>query len=102
MPLGEGNAVSRRTYFVYILTSPRGALYVGITSNLARRLEEHRNGRIDSYSTRYKTGRLVHFEETGDACVAIEREKQIKSWSRRKKLDLVRSVNPRFEELSPP
>ncbi len=75
---------------------------MGVTNNLSRRLDEHRRGNAGAYSSRYRTSKLVYFEETTDVRSAIEREKQIKAWSRRKKLALIRSTNPRFEELCPP
>ncbi len=91
---------TRNTYFVYILASDRGVIYVGVTSDLARRLAEHQLGLVEGFTSRYKVHRLVYFEETRDVRSAIEREKQIKSWRREKKLALIRELNPRFEDLS--
>ena len=89
-----------RTYFVYILSSARGVLYVGVTSDLHRRLAEHQQGKVEGFTSRYKVHRLVYFEETRDIRSALEREKQIKSWRREKKLALIREAKPRFEDIS--
>jgi putative endonuclease len=87
-------------YYVYILSSEAGVLYVGVTNDLRRRLEEHRLGQATGFSKRYRTRRLVCFEETADILSAIAREKQIKSWRRTKKLSLIRSANPKFRDLA--
>ena len=87
-------------YYVYILSSETSVLYVGVTNDLRRRLEEHRLGRATGFSKRYRTTRLVYFEETADILSAIAREKQIKSWRRTKKLSLIRSANPKFRDLA--
>lgn len=70
-----------------------------MTNHLVRRLSEHKADRKGGFSHRYGTTRLVFFETTGDVQSALAREKEIKKWSRRKKLDLVRSVNPTFRDL---
>lgn len=92
--------VARRSYFVYILSSDRGVLYIGVTNDLQRRLEEHRLGLGGGFTSRYKIHRLLYFEETEDIRSALEREKQIKTWRRKKKLALIRETNPRFEDLA--
>jgi putative endonuclease len=89
-----------RSYFVYILSSDRGVLYVGVTNDLPRRLAEHQQGMVEGFTSRYKVHRLVYFEETRDIRSALEREKQIKAWRREKKLALIREANPKFEDLS--
>ena len=89
-----------RSYFVYIPSSDRGVLYVGVTNDLPRRLAEHQQGMVEGFTSRYKVHRLVYFEETRDIRSALEREKQIKSWRREKKLALIREANPKFEDLS--
>jgi putative endonuclease len=89
-----------RTYFVYILSSDRGVLYIGVTNDMQRRLAEHQQGKVAGFTSRYRIHRLVYFEETGDIRSALEREKQLKSWRRSKKLALVRTVNPRLEDLA--
>ena len=89
-----------RSYFVYILSSDRGVLYIGVTNDLQRRLAEHQQGKVEGFASRYRVRRLVYFEETRDIRSALEREKQIKSWRREKKLALIREANPKFEDLS--
>jgi len=89
-----------RTYFVCILSSNRGVLYVGVTNDLLRRLAEHQQGAVQGFTSRYRVHRLVYFEQTEDIRSAIEREKQIKAWRREKKLALIRETNPKFEDLT--
>ena len=89
-----------RSYYVYILSSDRGVLYVGVTNDVQRRLAEHQQGKVEGFTSRYRVRRLVYFEETRDIRSALEREKQIKSWRREKKLALIRGANPKFEDLS--
>ncbi len=93
-------AVVRRSYAVYIMTNRRnGTLYTGVTSDLPRRVWQHRNGHFAGFTSRYGLHRLVYreFFETPDA--AIAREKQIKAGSRRKKLSLIESCNPEWNDL---
>ena len=87
-------------YFVYIMTSSTGTLYTGMTNNLERRVYEHKHKITAGFSSKYNVNRLVFFEVFGDARDAIAREKQIKSWRRSKKLDLIRSMNPKWQDLS--
>ena len=95
-------AVVRRSYIVYIMTNRRnGTLYTGVTSDLPRRVWQHRHGHFDSFTKRYGLHRLVFREvyETPEA--AIAREKQIKAGSRRKKLMLIKGMNPEWNDLAP-
>jgi putative endonuclease len=87
-------------YYVYIMTSPTGTLYTGTTNNLERRVYEHKQKLIEGFTKKYNVTRLVYFEETGDVHAALAREKQIKRWVRRKKITLIKSVNPKWEDLS--
>ena len=90
-------------YFVYILSNfTNSTIYTGVTNDLVRRVYEHRHD-IDpkSFSARYKTHKLVYFEDTPDVRAAIEREKQIKSWSRAKKNRLIEGKNPTWQDLYP-
>ena len=91
------------SYYVYILTNNSNTvLYTGVTSNLIRRIYEHKNhADPKSFTAKYKLHKLVHFEETSDIHSALEREKQIKSWSRDKKIALVYESNPKFYDLYP-
>ena len=88
-------------YYVYLLTNKLNTvLYVGVTNDLERRLFEHRNELVDSFTKRYHVHKLVYYEATSDVRAAIEREKQIKSWSRAKKNALVNTMNPKWKDLS--
>jgi putative endonuclease len=89
-----------REYFVNIVTNvPRGTLYVGVTNDLVRRTYEHREGIVSGFTSRYKLKMLVHFEQSSDPTTAIQREKNIKHWSRAWKLQLVESGNPQWRDL---
>ena len=87
-------------YYVYIMTNKyKNVLYTGITNDLLRRVYEHRNHLIkDSFTTKYNITKLVYFEMTEDVRSAIEREKQIKSWNRKRKDMLVERQNPTWED----
>ena len=88
-------------YYVYILTNWNNrVIYTGVTNNLIRRLYEHRNHLADGFTKKYNIHKLVHFEITTDIHSALEREKQIKSWSRARKNALVESKNPDWQDLS--
>ena len=89
-----------KSYHVYILTNHSGTLYIGVTSDLRRRVWEHKQGLVDGFTKRYRLARLVYFEETTDVTSAISREKQIKGWLRDRKVDLIESVNPEWKDLS--
>lgn len=85
---------------VYILSSLSRRLYIGVTSDLVRRMWEHRSGRIVGFTARHHITRLVHFEATPNIRAAIEREKEIKGWSRRKKLELIETTNAGWHDLA--
>ena len=88
-------------YYVYILTNRNNyVLYTGVTGDLRRRLYEHKHGTIDGFTKKYKVHKLVFFETTSDVRAAIAREKQIKGWTRAKKIALIESMNPDWKELS--
>ena len=88
-------------YFVYILTNRRnGVLYTGVTNDLLRRLYEHKNKLISGFTKKYNLMILVYWEETSDIRAAIQREKQIKGWLRKKKIELIELKNPEWEDLS--
>jgi putative endonuclease len=88
-------------YTVYILASLSRRLYIGITNDLSNRLAQHRTGKIPGFTQRYQITRLVHFEQTSDVRNAIAREKQLKGWSREKKLRLIESGNAGWLDLAP-
>ena len=88
-------------YYVYILTNKYGTvLYTGVTNDLVRRVYEHKHS-LDknSFTSRYNVNKLVYYEWTSDVKAAIEREKQIKSWSRNKKTSLIIEMNPKWIDL---
>ena len=88
-------------YYVYILTNKANTvLYTGITGNLEKRVAEHREKIYrNSFTTRYNIYKLVYYEETNDVLSAIEREKQIKAGSRKKKMELISGKNPEWKDL---
>jgi len=89
------------TYYVYLLSNTTNStVYVGVTNNLLKRVYEHKN-KLDpnSFTARYHIHKLVYYETTSDVYSAIEREKQIKSWNRSRKNQLVDSLNPHWEDL---
>ena len=90
-----------RTYHVYILTNQSRTLYVGMTSNLPQRMEQHRAGRVSGFTARYRVNRLVYFEQTDDAYAAVTRERQLKGWPRKWKLGLVDEFNPLWRDMTP-
>jgi len=88
-------------YFVYTFTNKSNAvLYVGVTSNLERRMYEHKNKTINGFSKKYNLTKLVYFEETSDIRSALEREKQLKNWHRDWKIKLINNFNPGWKDLS--
>ena len=89
-----------RTFWVYIVASIDGTLYIGVTNNIDRRAFEHREGLIDGFSKKYACKRLVYFEEFSDIRSAIEREKRIKGWTRKRKIELIESTNPEWQDLA--
>ena len=86
---------------VYILTNKRnGTLYIGVTSNLLKRIDEHKSGKGSTFTSQYKLTTLAYAEYADTMIVAIEREKQLKSWSRKRKIDLIESINPQWQDIS--
>ena len=89
-----------REYCVYIMTNAHNTvLYTGVTSNLARRVYEHKNGMGGVFTKKYNVQKLVYYEVGDNVHSAIEREKQIKGGSRKKKVDLINSMNPEWKDL---
>jgi putative endonuclease len=87
-------------YHVYILSNPSRTLYIGVTNHLARRIYEHKEGRGSDFTTRYKVDLLVYCEAFEQIRDAILREKQLKGWTRVKKIALIESLNPDWKDLS--
>ena len=82
------------------MSSLTGTLYVGMTNNLARRVYQHKVKEIEGFTKRYNIDRLVHFEQFSDVRDAIAREKSVKKWRRSKKIELIKSMNPMWKDLS--
>lgn len=90
-----------KTYYIYILASHQnGTLYIGVTSNLIKRIWEHKNNAIDGFTKKYDVHRLVYYEITNDANSALLREKQLKKWNREWKLNLIEKENPDWIDLA--
>ena len=89
-----------RSYYVYIMVSESGTLYVGVTNDLERRVSEHKSGLSGGFTKKYKVGKLLYYEEFGSVYEAIEREKQLKSWRRDKKVSLFEASNPGWRDIS--
>jgi putative endonuclease len=87
-------------YHVYLMASFTRVLYVGVTNDLERRVYQHKTKQLAGFTARYNVTRLVYYETTDSVRAAIEREKQIKSWSRGKKVALIESVNPDWFDLA--
>ena len=88
------------SYYVYIMTNKHNTvLYTGVTGNLGQRVYEHKNKIRDGFTAKYNVNKLVFAEYFNDVKYALEAEKQIKSWSRQKKIDLIESVNPELKDL---
>jgi len=87
-------------YYVYILSSKRnGTLYIGVTSHLVKRIWEHKNKVIEGFTSRYGVDKLVYFEEYQEIKLAIQREKRLKEWPRKWKLNLIEQSNPSWLDL---
>ncbi len=85
---------------VYILASKKnGTLYIGVTSNILKRVWEHKNSLINGFSKKYSANKLVYFEIWADMYSAISREKKLKKWHRKWKIDLINTINPEWKDL---
>ena len=89
-----------RKYWVYILSSQSGTLYTGMTNSIECRMREHKSGEFEGFASKYGCTRLVYQESFDDVRNAIDREKMLKGWRRSKKIDLIESVNPRWQDLA--
>ncbi len=89
------------TYYIYILSnSHNGTLYIGVTSDLKKRIYEHKNkSNQKSFTSKYNINKLIYYEHTTSIESALQREKQTKNWQRKWKLDLIESVNPTWKEI---
>ncbi len=91
---------AERRYFVYIMANASKRIYTGMTNSIRRRVREHKLKFAPGFAAKYNITRLVYFETFEDVRNAIEREKQIKAWTRAKRVSLVESANPKWEDLS--
>ena len=92
--------MKEHVYYTYIVCSRSGTLYIGMTNSIYRRAMEHKRGEIKGFASKYHCDRLVYYEKFDDVHKAIGREKQLKGWGRAKKIALIESVNPRWEDLA--
>ena len=89
-----------RQYWVYVVASRSGTLYIGMCNSIERRMREHKSGELESFASRYHCDRLVYCESFDDVRKAIDREKQLKGWRREKKIALIEVLNPRWQDLA--
>ncbi|HWN58065.1 MAG TPA: GIY-YIG nuclease family protein [Methylomirabilota bacterium] len=89
-----------KTYYVYIMSSLSRTLYIGVTNDLERRVNEHKTSAISGFTKRYNINRLVYFQETSDIAEAIAAEKKIKGLLRARKIALIEEENPTWRDLS--
>lgn len=89
-----------KQYYVYVLRNKSGNFYIGITDNLVRRLWEHKSKFVKGFTEKYNIDKLIYYEIYNDPETAIEREKQLKNWNRKKKIMLITKLNPKFEEIT--
>ena len=88
-------------YYVYIITNKKdGVIYIGVTNDLERRMFEHKNKLVKSFSSKYNLDKLVYFEQYSSVNEAIKREKQLKKWNRHWKIDLIKKDNPKWNDLA--
>ena len=92
--------MDHKKYWVYIVCSRSGTLYIGMCNNLEPRMREHKSGEFEGFASKYHCDRLVYFESFDDVRKAIDREKQLKGWRRQKKIALIESMNPRWPDLA--
>ena len=89
-----------KQYYVYILASERnGTLYIGVTSDLVKRIWQHKNKKVKGFSSKYNINKLVYYEQTNDIDSAIKKEKQLKNWKRKWKLELIEKNNPKWKDI---
>ena len=93
--------MNNKTYAVYIMTNySETSLYIGVTNDLRRRIWEHKNNSYEGYTKKYNLDRLVYYELTDSIESAISREKQLKRWHREWKINLIKEINPEFNDLA--
>ena len=89
-----------KIYYIYIMANKTNStIYIGVTSDLIKRVWQHKNKLVDGFTKHYNLNKLVYYEETTDVNSAIAREKQLKGWNRAKKNKLIESINPNWKDL---
>ncbi len=92
--------MSQSYYYVYILASKQnGTLYIGVTGNLQQRVYQHKHEAVEGFTQKYGVHMLVYYEETNDVHTALAREKQLKNWNRKWKIELIKKDNPNWGDL---
>ena len=92
--------MKNKQYYIYILASEQyGTLYIGVTSNLIKRVSEHKNDLVEGFTRTHRVHNLVYYETSEDINSAIAREKQLKKWKRKWKIELIESQNPQWRDL---
>ncbi len=92
--------MNSKDYYIYIMASESGTLYIGVTNDLVRRISEHKQDLIEGFTKKYQCHKLVYYENYSDIKQAISREKQLKNWNRNKKQELIKQVNTHWKDLS--
>jgi len=87
------------SFYVYIMASLSGTLYIGFTNDLLRRVLEHKDRKVKGFTQNYSCNKLVYYEQYNDAYAAMSREKEIKKWRREKKQNLIKTINPYWNDL---
>jgi len=87
-------------FWVYIVGSSSGTLYIGFTNDIDRRIFEHKSGEFEGFAAKYGCNRLLYYEKFDNVFKAIAREKQLKGWRREKKIKLIEGMNPRWQDLA--
>ena len=89
-----------RQYYVYIMTNRSGTLYIGVTNNIKQRVHQHKNKLVEGFTKKYNIDKLIYVETFRDVNSAIAREKTIKGWLRKKKIELIKTANPDWRDLN--
>lgn len=98
---GKPNAsIMEKQYYVYIMTNKSNTLYTGVTNNLERRIYEHKDKIMEGFTKKYNINKLIYYQEFNNPEDAIAAEKKIKGWTRKKKIELIKSINSAFRDLA--
>jgi putative endonuclease len=98
--VGTAESQSLVSYYTYIMASRTKRLYIGVSNDIERRVWEHKTGDVPGFTSKYKINRLVYYEDYESILDAIEREKQLKGWLRRRKVELIEEENPEWDDLA--